>query len=148
MNSFEQSLTYLYSQEDAQQILNIALTQHPASATKLSYSQVLEIAEELQIDVDTLQQAENQWISQQRETKKRHEFDVYQQLKLQDKLGKYAIINTCLIALNLLTGFGVPWSLYVLISWGTIRSLDVWRFFYQRRGYAYEQAFQNWECKQ
>lgn len=65
MNSFEQSLTHLYSQEEAQQILNIALTQHYALKTELSYSQVLEIAEELHIHADTFRQAENKWINQQ-----------------------------------------------------------------------------------
>lgn len=147
MNSFEQSLPRLYSQEEAQQILSIALTQHYALKTELSYSQVLEIAEELQIHADTFKQAENKWINQQKEIKKRHEFDAYRQLKLQDRLGRYGIVNTCLLALNFLTGFSVPWSLYVLISWGIIRSLDVWRFFDRRQGYAYEQSFQSWDCK-
>ena len=148
MNASEQSLTRLYSQEDVQQILNIALAQHPTSGTELSYSQLLEIAEELQIHPTTLKLAENKWLSQQEATKNCQEFDAYRPSKLQDRLGRYVIINTSLIALNFLTGFGVPWSLYVIISWGTIRSLDMWRFFYQRQGQAYEQAFQNWECKQ
>jgi hypothetical protein len=148
MNSAEQSIIRSYSQEDVQQILNIALAHYPVKDTELSYAQLLEIADELRISPDTLQLAEQKWLSQQGETNKRLEFDAYRQSKFQEKLSKYTITNACLIALNFLTGFGVPWSLYVLIFWGMGFGLDAWKFFYQRRGEAYNRAFQSWERKQ
>jgi 2TM domain len=147
MNSSEQSLTRSYSQEAVQQILNIALAQHPSSGTELSYSQLLEIADELRISPATLQLAETKWLTQQSVSEKCLEFDAYRRSKLQDKFGKYAITNTCLVALNFLTGFGAPWSLYVLIFWGMGMGLDAWNLFYQRQGQAYDRAFQNWERK-
>jgi len=104
----EQSLTRLYSQEEVQQILNIALAQHPTPETELSYSQVLEIAEELQILPETLKLAENKWFSQQEATEKRQEFDAYRLSRLQDRTGRYAIITACLVALNFLSGFSIP----------------------------------------
>jgi hypothetical protein len=148
MNSSEQSLARSYSQEDVQQILNIALAQHPSTGTELSYTQLLEIADELRIAPDTLKLAENKWLSQQGASQKIQEFEAYRRSKFQDKLGKYTITNGCLVALNLLTGFGVPWSLYVLICWSMSFGLDTWKFFYQRQGQAYERAFQKWERKQ
>jgi 2TM domain len=148
MNSSEQSLTRSYSQEDVQQILNIALAQHPHADTELSYAQLLEIAEELRIAPGTLKLAENKWLTQQQANDKYQEFEIYRRSKLHDKFGKYAITNGCLIALNFLTGFGVPWSLYVLIFWGMGVGLDAWKLFYQRQGEAYNRAFQNWERKQ
>ena len=148
MNSSEPSLTRAYSQEDVQQILNIALAQHPSTGTELSYAQLLEIADELRISPDTLELAKNKWLSQQGASEKFQEFEAYRRSRFQDKLGKYAITNTCLVALNFLTGFGVPWSLFVLIFWGMGFGLDAWRFFYQRQGQAYDRAFQNWERKQ
>jgi hypothetical protein len=148
MNSSEQSLTRSYSQEDVQQILNIALAQHPSAGTELSYSQLLEIADELRIAPETLKVAEKTWLTQRGANAKLQEFDAHRRSKLQDKFGKYAITNTCLIALNFLTGFGVPWSLYVLIFWGMGVGLDAWKLFYQRQGEAYNRAFQNWERKQ
>ena len=148
MNSSEPSLTRAYSQEDVQQILNIALAQHPSTDTELSYAQLLEIADELRISPDTLKLAENKWLTQQSANEKLQEFEAYRRSKFQDKLGKYVITNSCLVALNFLTGFGVPWSLYVLISWGMGFGLDAWKFFYQRQGLAYDRAFQNWERKQ
>lgn len=148
MNSSERSITRSYSQEDVQQILNIALAQHPSTSTELSYAQLLEIADELRIAPETLQLAENKWLVQQGANAKSQEFDLYRRSKLQDKVGKYAITNTCLVALNLLMGFGTPWSLYVLIFWGMGVGLDAWKLFYQRQGEAYDRAFQNWQRKQ
>jgi 2TM domain len=148
MNSSEQSLTRAYSQEDVQQILNIALAQHPNPGTELSYAQLLEIADELRISPDKLKLAESTWLVKQSESTKLQEFDDYRRSKFQDKLGKYVITNACLVALNFLTGLGVPWSLYILILWGMGLGLDAWRFFYQRQGQSYDRAFQNWERKQ
>jgi hypothetical protein len=148
MNSPEQSLTRSYSQEDVQQILNIALAQHPSTDAELSYAQLLEIADELRIDPATLKLAENKWLVQQSANEKFQEFDLYRRSQLQDKFGKYAITNTCLVALNFLTGFSMPWSLYVAIFWGMGVGLDAWKIFYQRQGEAYNRAFQNWQRKQ
>jgi hypothetical protein len=148
MNASEQSLARSYRQEDVQQILNIALAQHPDSGTELSYNQLLEIADELRISPETLKLAESTWLVKQSESNKLQEFDDYRRSKFQAKLGKYAITNTCLVALNFLTGFGVPWSLYILFLWGMGFGFDVWKFFYQRQGQSYDRAFQNWERKQ
>ncbi len=147
MNSAEQSLTRSYSQEDVQQILNIALSQYPQSDTELSYAQLLEIADEMRISPDKLKLAENKWLTQQNSNEKFQEFELYRRSKFQEKFGKYLITNVCLVALNFLTGFGMPWSLYVLISWSMSFGLDAWKFFYQRQGQAYERAFQKWERK-
>lgn len=144
----EQSLSHLYSQEEVQQILNVALAQHPTPDTELSYSQVLEIAEELQIFPETLKLAEKKWLNQEKVAKKCRELDADRRSRLQDRTGRYVIINACLVTLNFLTGFSVPWSLYVLISWGMVRGLDTWRFFYQPQSQAYERTFQNWGRKQ
>ncbi len=147
-SSSEQSLARSYSQEDVQQILNIALAQHPLTDTELSYAQLLEIADELRIPADTLKSAENKWLVQQSANSKSQEFAIYRRTKFQDKLGKYAITNTCLVAVNLLMGFSAPWSLYILIFWGMSVGLDAWKLFYQRQGEAYDRAFQNWQRKQ
>ena len=148
MDFLKESSTRSYSQEDIREILNIALANYSTLDTKLSYSQLLEIAQELSISPDTIELAKNQWISQQQAIKKHQEFDLYRRSKLQDRLGKYAIVNACLIPLNFLTGFGVPWSLYVLTSWGIVRGVAAWRVFYQHQGYAYDRAFQKWEYQQ
>jgi hypothetical protein len=148
MNSSESSLTRSYSQEDVQQILNIALAQHPDAGTALSYAQLLEIADELRIPAATIEQAQSKWLVQQSSANKLQEFDAHRRSKFQDKLGKYLITNACLVGLNFLMGFGVPWSLYIAICWGMGVGLDAWKLFFQRQGQGYDRAFQNWERKQ
>jgi hypothetical protein len=148
MNSSESALTRSYSQEDVQQILNIALAQHPDAGTELSYAQLLEIADELRIPAATIEQAQSKWLVQQSSANKLQEFDAHRQSKFQDKLGKYLITNACLVGLNFLTGFGAPWSLYIAICWGMGVGLDAWKLFFQRQGQAYDRAFQSWERKQ
>jgi 2TM domain len=148
MNSSERSLTNSYSQEDVSNILNLALARHSNLDSELSYAQLLEVAQELRITPESLELAERQWLDRQIVIAKNREFEAYRRSRLQDRLGKYAIVNVCLFPLNLLTGFGVPWSLYVLISWGTIRGVDAWRVFFQHQGYAYDCAFQRWERQQ
>jgi hypothetical protein len=144
----EQSPLRSYSQEDVQQILTIALAQQPDEATALSYTQLLEIAEELNISPSALKVAEDKWLTQQGATQKRQEFDAYRLAQLQNKLGTYVIINISLFSLNWLTGLGVPWSLYIAIALGMKLGLEAWNFYYRRQGSAYDRAFQNWQRKQ
>jgi 2TM domain len=145
MNSSKRSLAHSYSQEDVSEILNLALARHSNLDTELSRDRLLEVARELSIAPESLELAEHQWLDRQIVIEKSREFEVYRRSKLQDRLSKYAIVNACLLPLNLLTGFGVPWSLYVLISWGMLRGVDAWQVLFQHQGYAYDRAFQKWE---
>jgi 2TM domain len=148
MDFLKQPSTHTYSQEDVREILDIAMVDRSTLDPELSHPQLLEIAQELSISPDSIELAKNQWLSQQQVIKKHQEFDLYRRSKLQDRLGKYAIVNACLIPLNFFTGIGVPWSLYVLTSWGIVRGVAAWRVFFQRQGYGYDRAFQKWEYRQ
>jgi 2TM domain len=148
MDFLKQSLAQSYSQEDIREIMNIALANYSTLDTELSYSQLLEIAQELSISPETIEFAKDRWLSQQQAIKKHQEFDLYRRSKLQDRLSKYAMVNACLIPINFFTGFGVPWSLYILTSWGIVRGVAAWRVFFQHQGYGYDRAFQKWEYQQ
>jgi hypothetical protein len=148
MDFSQQSLTPSYSQEDVREILDIAMAGRSTLDPDLSHPQLLEIAQELSISPDSIELAKNQWLSQQQIIKKHQEFDLYRRAKLQDRISKCAIVNACLIPLNFFTGFGVPWSLYVLTSWGVVRGVAAWQVFFQRQGYAYDRAFQKWQYQQ
>jgi hypothetical protein len=148
MDFSQQSLTPSHSQEDIREILNIALADRSTLDPDLSHPQLLEIAKELSISPESIELARDRWLSQQQVIKKHQEFDLYRRSKLQDRFGKYAIVNACLIPINFFTGFGIPWSLYVLTSWGVVRGVAAWRVFFQRQGYAYDRAFQKWEYQQ
>jgi 2TM domain len=145
MNFLKQSLTRSYNQEDVREIINIALENYSTLDTNLSYAQLLEIAQEISISPDSIELAKNQWIKEHEEIEKHRKFDLYRRSKLQERLSKYAIVNACLIPINFFTGFGVPWSLYILTSWGVVRGVAAWRVFFQRQGYGYERAFLKWQ---
>jgi hypothetical protein len=156
MDFSKQSSTDAYSQEDVREILDIAMSDRSTLDPDLSHPQLLEIAQELGISPESIELAKSQWLSQQQVIKKHQDFDLYRRSKLQDRLGKYAIVNACLIPINFFTGFGIPWSLYVLTSWGIVRGVAAWRVFFQHQGYAYvrgaslkeNRAFQKWEYRQ
>lgn len=138
-------MTRLYRQEDIQQILQIAIA-HQAHAGEFTHDQLLEIAAELDIPPETLQAAEQEWLTQQGKLQKRQEFNAYRRQQLQQQVGKFAIVNTFLIVLDAVTTGGLSWSLYVLFFWGLGLGLKAWNLFHTQ-GEHYERAFQYWYRK-
>ena len=134
-----------YSQEQVQQILNLAIAQQ-AYEGEFSYAQLVEIAEELGISPIALDHAAQSFTTQQGELAKRQSFDHYRQVNLRKKAGRFAIANSSLILLNALMGFSFPWSLYIALLWGLRLGLKTWNV-YHTGDEAYEQAFRRWERK-
>lgn len=134
-----------YHQEDIQQILQIAIARQ-AYEGEFSREQLLEIAAELEISPECLQVAEQEWLAKQTDSQKRQEFNKFRRRKLQKRFGKYAISNSFLLLLDLVSGGGLSWSLYILLFWGLFVGLDTWNT-YQSQGEEYEIAFQNWQRK-
>lgn len=139
------NITRSYQQEDIQQILNLAISRQ-ASGGEFSREQLMEIASELGISTDTLREAEQEWLIQQKEGQKRQEFNRYRRGKLQKRVGKYVIVNGFLVCLNLISAGEASWSLYILLFWGLGLGLDTWNTF-QLQGEEYEQAFRRWYGK-
>ncbi|WP_088243190.1 2TM domain-containing protein [Calothrix rhizosoleniae] len=144
MTNFANDGIRSYSQEDVQQILQLAIARQANDTDKeFSYQQLLEIATELNIPLDSLQIAEREWVDQRGEMQKRQEFNSHRVGSFKKRLGKYAIVNTLLLVLDLIGGGGLSWSLYVLIIWGIGVGLDAWNSL-QTQGEDYEMAFQKW----
>ena len=131
-----------YSQEDIQQILNLAIAKHHTEE-ELTRQQLWEIASELDISNAIIQAAERDWLEQKVVDRQRHAFDLYRRQKFNQKLTKYAIVNTFLVSFNLIAAGTLTWSLYILLFWGLGVALSGWRA-YQSKGEAYERAFQRW----
>ena len=131
-----------YSQEDIQQILQLAIAHHHTEE-ELSRQQLWEIASELDIDRATIQTAEKDWIERKAIDCQRQAFDLYRREKFKQKLTKYAIVNTFLVSLNFVAAGAITWSLYVLLFWGLGVVLNGWKA-YQSQGEEYERAFQRW----
>ena len=135
-------ITRSYNQDDIQQILAAAIARQDLDS-EFTHEQLLEIAAELDISPECLQAAEQEWLAKQGELQKRQDFNLYRRGKLQKSLGKYAIVNTFLIPLNLISAGGLSWSLYILLFWGLGLGLNAWNV-YQSDGEDYERAFQQW----
>ena len=131
-----------YSQEDIQQILQLAIATHHTEE-ELSRQQLWEIASELDIDNATIQTAERNWLEKKAIDRQRQAFNLYRRERFKQKLTKYAIVNIFLVSFNFVAAGTLTWSLYVLLFWGLGVALNGWRA-YQSKGEEYERAFQRW----
>jgi hypothetical protein len=147
MTEFEPNSLRSYSQEDVQQILQLAIARQADDKDKeFSYELLLEIATELEISPESLNLAERDWRSQQSEIQQRRAFDSYRLTRFRKRFGNFAIVNGCLILINFIASGGITWSLYILLFWGMAVGLDIWNTF-QGKGEEYERAFQKWHRK-
>ena len=131
-----------YSPEDVQQILQRAIVSQQIDE-ELTRQQLWEIASELDIKNSTIVAAERDWLAQKAINSQRQAFDVYRRQRFQQKLTKYAIVNTFLISFNFLVAGTLSWSLYILLFWGLGVALSGWKA-YLSKGEEYERAFQRW----
>ena len=131
-----------YSQEDIQQILQRAIASHHTDE-ELSRQQLWEIASELDIENSTIVAAERDWLAQKAVNRQRQAFDVYRRQRFQQKLTKYAIVNTFIVSFNFVVAGTLSWSLYILLFWGLGVALSGWKA-YLSKGEEYERAFQRW----
>ncbi len=145
MTVFETNISRSYHQEDIQQILNLAIARQ-ANQGEFSREQLVEIAAELGISTETLQEAEQEWLNHQGERHKRSEFNLYRRSQLRKRSGRFLIVNTFLVGLNLVSAGQLSWSLYILLFWGLGLGLNAWNT-YQLQGEEYERAFQKWYRK-
>lgn len=145
MTVFNRQIIRSYHQEDIQQILNIAIARQ-SDGGEFSREQLMEIADELGISAENLFEAEQEWLIQQEQRQKHREFNLYRHGQLKKSFGKYLIVNSFLVGLNVLTAGELSWSLYILLFWGLGLGLNAWNT-YQLEGEEYERAFQKWYRK-
>jgi hypothetical protein len=137
---------FLYPAEDAQQILNLAIARQIESG-ELSRRQLLEIAEELGISAQTLQEAEQEWEVKKYEIADRQLFDQQRKNQFQHGLARFGVFGIFLLGFNLLLGGGITWLLYLIFGpWALKLVWDGWRI-YRPNEYAYTKEFQNWRRK-
>lgn len=132
-----------YSSEDVQQILQVAIARREDNKEEFTREQLWEIASELDIDCATIQIAEREWLEGKVMVRKREDFNLYRRQKFQHNFTKFLIVNTFLVAFNLLIAGTLSWSLYILLFWSLALALNGWKA-YQTQGADYERAFQRW----
>ncbi|KOR37350.1 MULTISPECIES: 2TM domain-containing protein [Planktothricoides] len=134
-----------YSQEDVQQILQLAIAKRAIDGD-FSRVQLLEMADELGISPENLQQAEAQWLAKQDEFKERQQFDIYRRNQLKQNFVRYLIVNVFLILLNLVLFKSANFGLTIALVWGLILALKTWKN-YEINSEEYEMNFQKWRLK-
>lgn len=145
MSGSERQPPQVYSQEEIQQILQLAIARQ-TDREELSREQLWEIAAELEITTESIQAAEQDWLNRKFVDQKRLSFDKYRREQFKQKVVRYLIANSFLVLLNLITAHALSWSLYIVILWGLGLALGAWKTF-ESQGEAYEQAFQRWQFK-
>ena len=134
----------IYSQEDVQQILQIAIARQSDDTEKaFTYVELQEIAQELGVSADSLQTAERDWIVSRDESHQRYQFNLFRRNRFRKRLGNYGLINGFFLVIDLLGGWQISWSLYILAFFGFILGVDAWNTF-SLSGQEYEAAFQKW----
>jgi hypothetical protein len=135
-----------YSEEQVDQILRYALAKR-TNGQNLTKQQIYEIASDMGVSEADFLAAVQEWQSKQVVRKEQVEFDKYKKKSFKSNLLKFAIVNSFLVALNLLTSGHIGWATYPLIFWGLAVALDAW-VTYQTDSEEYEKQFQKWMQKQ
>lgn len=105
-----------YSAEAVQQILQKAMTYRDRG--QFDDTQLLEMAAELGVSDELLQQATQEWQieAQQREIEDQKKRD--RRRRFRSEVATYAGVNTLLIAINIATAGAITWAIYPLLGWG------------------------------
>ena len=131
-----------YTSDDVQQILQRALTRKQDG--QFSREQLMEMASELGITSDVLQEAEAEWKLKRNEEHERKSFNAFQRRAFKAHLIPYLAVNTFLVLINLVTSPGYFWAIFPMLGWGLGLFFHGWSA-YQTEGEAYERMFQQWK---
>lgn len=138
-------MDYPYTASDVQAILGQALARQHHN--EFSEAQLLEMAQEMGIDPETLDQAKLDWFAEHQDAELRQTFDQKQRQEFKSHLITYVIVNTFLVGLNIAIPGSNPWSLYPLLGWGMGVMLDAAATFKWIDHDDYEKAFKKWKKK-
>lgn len=144
-----------YRQDEVQEILHLAIA-NQAKAGELSRDQLFEIADELGLSPQDIQNAEQEWQGIQRIDQEKQAFIRWRRLQFHQHSVKYLIVNGFLMVFDLLTfgdaGVGLiifgsqalSFSLFIALIWGLFLALDGWQS-RQTEGKTFERKFRKWQ---
>lgn len=147
-----------YSQDEVQEILHLAIV-NQAKAGELSREQLFEIADELGLAPQDIQDAELEWQGRQRIDQEKQAFMRWRRVQFHQHSVKYLIVNGFLIVFDFLTygdvGIGLTivgshvlsFSLFIALAWGLFLVLDGWQST-QSEGRTFDRRFRKWQRRQ
>jgi hypothetical protein len=111
-----QSSQPVYSVEAVQQILQRAMAY--GDRGQFTADQLGEMAAELGIATDTLQQATQDWQVESAAVAKADQVKRDRRRRYRTEVATYAGVNTLLIGINIATAGAITWAIYPLLGWG------------------------------
>lgn len=148
-------MTQLYSNEDVQGILNLAIARQ-AEAGELTRQQLFEIADELGLSTQEIQRAEDEWRLMRNEPRDREAFCRYRRVQFRQHAIRYALMGSfAILSLGVLFQLGTPaWGL-IFLSVGPGVFFFVWTIALlldglsalQTEGDSFERRYQLWKRK-
>ncbi|MTJ50407.1 2TM domain-containing protein [Dolichospermum sp. UHCC 0259] len=105
-----------YNSEEMQQILEVAFRQKQKG--EYTREQIIEIASELGVSLESLQAAEQKWLKNNVEVKKEQMSNSQQRKGFKSHLFTFLAINGFLVILNLVVSPGYFWAIYPMLGWG------------------------------
>jgi hypothetical protein len=130
-----------YNSDEMQQILQKAFARQQKG--EFSREQIIEIASELGVSSESLQTAEQEWLIQEVEVKKRQIFNTQRRGQFKSHLVTFIGVNGFLVLLNLLTSPSYFWAIFPILGWGLGLFFDAMKA-YKTNGESYEHDFQEW----
>jgi hypothetical protein len=116
----------LYSSEDVQEILNLAIARQ-AEAGEFTRQQLLEIADELGLSIQDIQQAEDEWQIIRNDPRDRQAFCRYRRVQFRQHLIRYGLMGSfALVSFGLLFQLGTPMWLLLALSFGPGIFFFIW----------------------
>lgn len=151
-----------YSQDEVQEILHLAIATQ-AKAGELSRDQLFEIADELGLAPQDIQDAELEWQGRQRIDQEKRAFIRWRRVQFHQHSVKYLIVNGFLMVFDFLTygdeeiglkildshvhSHALSFSLFIALVWGLFWVLDGWQST-QTEGRTFERKFKKWQRRQ
>jgi hypothetical protein len=133
-----------YSEQEAHEILELAARNEGVGG--VSRDSLLQTAAELGISPDAVLAAEEKYHEDRRSLREEKEFKGYRRRQFFDALSGYIVVNSILLAINLLKSPGSLWSLYIIFGWG-VGMLFYTRSTFFPRAEEYRADFEKWRLR-
>jgi hypothetical protein len=105
-----------YNSEEMQQILEVAFKRKQEG--EFTREHIIEIASELGVSSESLKAAEQEWLTEEVQVKKKQMSNHQKQQEFKLHLITFIAVNGFLILLNLFTSPGYFWAIFPLLGWG------------------------------
>lgn len=134
-----------YAEEDAQQILRLALHKDSQSGA-LSRGDLVAAAAEMGVSEDALLAAERQWLTEGAKKRDMQLFAAERRREFFSELTTYLLVNAMLVGINLFLTPGFFWAIFPILGWGVAIGMQAFETF-TPQGENFRREFEKWQRK-